>query len=404
MSRVSRRFQFAALPDNIPSGSFSLTSVTPANNQITVTWDEYPGATGYRVARDGVDTTGGGPWTGDLAANARSWTALYLVNGNTYNLTVQPLPDGPVASESATAGSPGEITSINATVASNTQINLTWSYSGASLTNYTLRRGGTVIASPAASATSYNNSGLTAGTTYNYTLVGNYAAGGTTATVSISRTTSGGGGGSGVVKIMPLGDSITYGLNGTSAKGGYRQPLRNMLIAKYPGRINFVGSVSSYPTEDPEHEGHSGWVTEQLTQNIAGWLNTYDPAIIMLHIGTNDIYNNAPAATILSRVDTLLGTIYNTKPNVRIALATIIPYRHNNVWNDAIWQGYRDGIPGLITKYTNLGRQIRLADIANAGLSLGAPDINDGTHPVDSGFLKMANTWDPVVSSFIDEL
>lgn len=203
MARITRRLQFAASPGGQTS-PFSITSVTPSNNQITVTWDGYPGATGYRVARDGVDTGGGGPWTGDLAANERSWTALYLVNGDTYNLTVQPLPNGPVASVSAVAGTTGaaQISSFSATVASNTQINLSWSYSGATLTNYTLRRGGTVIASPAAGATSYNDTGLTAGTTYSYTLTGNLSAGGTTNTASVSRTTSGGASAAGNLGAM----------------------------------------------------------------------------------------------------------------------------------------------------------------------------------------------------------
>lgn len=85
-----------------------------------------------------------------------------------------------------------QITNFNAVAASETQINLTWSYSGAALTNYTLRRDGTVIANLAAGATSYSNTGLTAGTTYNYSLVGNYSAGGTTNTANVSRATNGG--------------------------------------------------------------------------------------------------------------------------------------------------------------------------------------------------------------------
>ena len=86
----------------------------------------------------------------------------------------------------------GSVSSFSGTVISNTQVNLTWGYSGSTLTNYTLRRGGTVIASPAAGATSYNDTGLTAGTTYTYTLTGNFSAGGTTNTASVSKTTTGG--------------------------------------------------------------------------------------------------------------------------------------------------------------------------------------------------------------------
>lgn len=86
----------------------------------------------------------------------------------------------------------GSITNFDAVAVSNTQVNLTWNYSGSTLTNYTLRRNGNVIASPAAGATSHPDTGLTAGTSYTYTLTGNYAAGGTTNTATDSVTTTGG--------------------------------------------------------------------------------------------------------------------------------------------------------------------------------------------------------------------
>ena len=88
----------------------------------------------------------------------------------------------------------GTVANFTATVASDTQINLAWTYSGSALSGYTLRRNGTTIASPAAGVTSYNDTGLTAGTTYNYTLTGNFTAGGTTNTASVSRKTTSPGG------------------------------------------------------------------------------------------------------------------------------------------------------------------------------------------------------------------
>lgn len=86
----------------------------------------------------------------------------------------------------------GTVSNFSGTVASDSQINLSWNYSGSALTNYTLRRGSTTIASPAASATSYSDSNLAAGTSYTYTITGNFAGGGTTNTATISKTTSGG--------------------------------------------------------------------------------------------------------------------------------------------------------------------------------------------------------------------
>lgn len=88
----------------------------------------------------------------------------------------------------------GSISNFTATVASDTAINLAWAYSGSPLANYTLRRNGSTIASPAAGATSYPDSGLSAGTSYTYTLTGNFSAGGTTNTATDSKTTTSPGG------------------------------------------------------------------------------------------------------------------------------------------------------------------------------------------------------------------
>src|SRR5262245_26569406 len=56
------------------------------------------------------------------------------------------------------------------------------------------------------------------------------------------------------IKVMPLGDSITYG-SGSSNKGGYRFPLWNDLRV-YGSPVDFVGSQQSGPAGfDRDHEG-----------------------------------------------------------------------------------------------------------------------------------------------------
>ena len=66
------------------------------------------------------------------------------------------------------------------------------------------------------------------------------------------------------IKIMPLGDSITYGV-GSSTGGGYRLPLWNELRARgFP--IEFVGSVHTGPASfDRQNEGHPGWKINQIS-------------------------------------------------------------------------------------------------------------------------------------------
>lgn len=86
----------------------------------------------------------------------------------------------------------GIISNFRTTATTNTSVSLAWGYSGSTITGYTLRRDGTVIASPAAGATSYNDTGRTAGTAYNYTLTAHYQAGGDSNTTNVTGTTTGG--------------------------------------------------------------------------------------------------------------------------------------------------------------------------------------------------------------------
>ena len=117
----------------------------------------------------------------------------------------------------------GTISNFDAVVASNTQVNLTWSYSGSTLSNYTLKRNNTTIATPAAGATSYNDTGLTAGTPYTYTLVGNLQAGGTSNTATDSATTTGGATGAWLsgASCVGAGDQASFGSwRGTPLEAG----------------------------------------------------------------------------------------------------------------------------------------------------------------------------------------
>ena len=117
----------------------------------------------------------------------------------------------------------GTISNFNAVTASNTAVNLSWTYSGSTLTNYTLKRNNVTIASPAAGATTYGDTGLTAGTPYTYTLTGNLQAGGTSNTASDSATTTGGATGAWLsgASCIGAGDHASFGSwRGTALESG----------------------------------------------------------------------------------------------------------------------------------------------------------------------------------------
>lgn len=98
-------------------------------------------------------------------------------------------------------GPSGTIGNFGATATGNTTVHLYWEYSGDTLSDYTLKRNGTTIATLAVGVIGYDETGLLAGTAYTYTLVGNLVGGGTTPTASVAVTTTGG-------TPEPTGDKI----------------------------------------------------------------------------------------------------------------------------------------------------------------------------------------------------
>jgi lysophospholipase L1-like esterase len=86
---------------------------------------------------------------------------------------------------------------------------------------------------------------------------------------------------------MPLGDSLTDGYN---IPGGYRTDLWSRLNADGLS-FGFGGSLANGPTSlpDKDPEGNSGWRIDEIASSVQTWLNAYQPQVIFLLIGTNDV-------------------------------------------------------------------------------------------------------------------
>jgi lysophospholipase L1-like esterase len=190
----------------------------------------------------------------------------------------------------------------------------------------------------------------------------------------------------GGVRVMPLGDSIT---EGTQVPGGYRIGLWQRLVnGGY--RVDFVGSQSNGPATlgDHDHEGHPGWRIDQIDANIVGWLNTYQPHTVLLHIGTNDVLQNYNLSGAPARLSTLIDHITATAPSAEVFVAQIIPLA--NAGQEAAVRTFNAAIPGIVQSKANSGKHVHLVDMHDA---LTVSDLTDGIHPTAAGYDKMAATW-----------
>lgn len=198
------------------------------------------------------------------------------------------------------------------------------------------------------------------------------------------------------LKIMPLGDSITYGVVDSSKNdresGGYRTPLWNKLVANGLG-VDFVGSVSSGPSSlgDQDHEGHPGWTSQQIAININGWLDTYEPDVVLLMIGTNDA-RRASASTIGTRLSDLIDQITTRIPNSQLLVAAIPPI-DGAFESDARAQRAAEfnlSIPSIVSSKVAQGKKVTFVDTRS---KLTLNDLADGLHPNAGGYNKISDYW-----------
>jgi lysophospholipase L1-like esterase len=187
--------------------------------------------------------------------------------------------------------------------------------------------------------------------------------------------------------VMPLGDSITDGLNNT---GGYRSDLFQLFTVD--GRyVDFVGSQTSGPAQlhDQNHEGHPGWRIDQIDAAVTGWLTTYQPDVVLLHIGTNDVIQDYALSQAPDRLAALLDHITAADPQAEVDVAAIVPFA--DAAREAAVRTYNAAIPGIVSARAGAGKHVALVDMHAA---IGTADLSaDGVHPSTGGYSKMAARW-----------
>ena len=223
---------------------------------------------------------------------------------------------------------------------------------------------------------------------------------------------------SNTIKIMPLGDSITWGVNPDDPDSvGYRDFLYVQLIsAGYI--IDFVGSVTGGGT-DPNHEGHPSWTAYNplapnvsLLDSLPKFLINNPPDVILLHIGTNDISSSLDfdeGSSLANEVIDILDTIYFFNNSITTIVAKIID-RNDNENRHTRTMNFNDTLEIKIDSLLGTRNQnIIIVDMYNAlGLYFGTP-VNSNQnftywtasntnllydlHPNTTGYGVMADLW-----------
>uniref|UniRef100_UPI00200D1E91 SGNH/GDSL hydrolase family protein n=1 Tax=Sphaerisporangium perillae TaxID=2935860 RepID=UPI00200D1E91 len=201
------------------------------------------------------------------------------------------------------------------------------------------------------------------------------------------------------VKVMPLGDSIT------GSPGCWRALLYNRLVqggysVDMVGTLPPQGCGVSY---DGDNEGHGGYLATNIAdQNqLPGWLSATRPDIVMMHLGTNDVWSNRPTSTILAAFGKLVDQMRASNANMRILVAQIIPMNPGSCPECAQRVvALNAAIPGWAQGKSTGQSPIVVVD-QWTGFNTST-DTGDGVHPNSSGDQKMADKWYSPLTSVIN--
>ncbi|MEU9143715.1 ricin-type beta-trefoil lectin domain protein [Streptomyces sp. NPDC048349] len=184
------------------------------------------------------------------------------------------------------------------------------------------------------------------------------------------------------LRVMPLGDSITWGV-GSSTGNGYRGPLRDKLAADgHP--VDFVGTLRGGSMSDPDNEGHSGYRIDQIAALADASLTRYRPNVVTLEIGTNDLNGNHLPSTAGARLKSLVNQITAAAPDATVLVASLVVSTSGTV--EQYRAAYNQAVSRIVGEAQAAGKRVAYVDMSG----LTTADLADALHPNDAGYQKMA--------------
>ncbi|CAG8974210.1 hypothetical protein HYALB_00007373 [Hymenoscyphus albidus] len=199
------------------------------------------------------------------------------------------------------------------------------------------------------------------------------------------------------LRILPLGDSITFGL-GEASGNSYRRDLECMLFADGYG-VQYIGSLESGDWPDRKNDGFSGQrIAEIGTMADVDLRGPLLPNVVLVHAGSNDINSDFDLDNAPKRVGELVDRIHTALPEALIIVARITG-ETNEVFQNRI-EMFNDGVQEVVEAKANASIPVRLVSMDAVD---PVNDTIDGLHPNERGYTKMAVAWFDAIEDADDE-
>lgn len=203
------------------------------------------------------------------------------------------------------------------------------------------------------------------------------------------------------VRVMPLGDSIT------GSPGCWRALLWNQLQDNGYTNLDFVGSLPAQGcgmNHDGDNEGHGGILAINMANanQLVPWLNTTNPDIVLMHLGTNDVWSNRATETILAAFSTLVDQMRANNSAMKILVAQIIPMDSAQSCSSCA-QGVinlNNALPAWAASLRTSASPITIVDQWTAFST--SSHTYDGVHPNSAGDQLIADNWFDALNNLLD--
>lgn len=208
--------------------------------------------------------------------------------------------------------------------------------------------------------------------------------------------------------ILCLGDSVTYGAPYGGSSSTYPAKLQVKINAAYgSGKYTVV------------NKGQGGWTADQVLGSTTGWLNIYDPKIVLLMVGGNDIAaaTEETYLTIVPQTVNEVQAIVNkvkahTNPDgshPKLILSAFIPNRRETPWGSLAIYYYNNGIPGFTGGLKGISGDDKYfttnwSDLYDSGAGEAKASLMaDEVHPNSTGYSTIATNWYGVITSYLSD-
>ncbi|WP_158578980.1 FG-GAP-like repeat-containing protein [Spongiactinospora rosea] len=197
------------------------------------------------------------------------------------------------------------------------------------------------------------------------------------------------------LRPMALGSSTTWG-QGSSHGNGYRdvagRGLQTLLDGSTPigssPPVDWVGSVKVGTMADRDVEGWRGFRIHEIAGKADCAVETYQPNVITLIAGGNDVTQNYEMGGAIGRLESLIEQVGRDAPGTTVLVAGIQHY--HDAATDERGEAFTAQIPGLVNRLVGRGLRVVYTDITR----LGDADIgSDGVHPNDQGYAKIGEAF-----------